>query len=172
MTDPTDTSPAAWFHAVTARVAAAHHGGDTAEVARLLDYIEAEGDPDWRARVEHILSVSVDVTHRRKAGLPGGQYPMGNTVTGQLICDFCGAAPVVAYYPFTPFDLAAVFATFDSGDKMHVCARCRQLVDADDWKGLKAWVGPAARTEPVRMLWWGFRQNRTGDAVEVDGDGS
>jgi hypothetical protein len=39
------------------------------------------------------------------------------------------------------------------------------MVEAGDWRGLRDWVGPAARADANRLLWMGFRQNRTGPAV-------
>jgi hypothetical protein len=48
---------------------------------------------------------------------------------------------------------------------MYVCTRCHQLVEAEDCKGPPEWVGPSARTHGTRLLWNGFRNNRTGPAV-------
>ncbi|MCZ7478822.1 hypothetical protein [Micromonospora sp. WMMC273] len=166
MTMPEETSTAAWFHELTNRVAAAHRADDTAEVNRLLDYAEREGGAHWRERLEHLLTTTTLIKERRAAGLPGGAHSIGHN-GGVLVCDFCGGEPVIAYYPFTPFQLAVLDAQMDSGDRWYVCGRCRELHDAGDWKGLRDWVGPAARQEPVRLIWHGFRTHRTGDAVPV-----
>ncbi len=48
---------------------------------------------------------------------------------------------------------------------MYVCGRCLQLIEANDWKGLRDWVGPGAQTEVVRQLWVGFRINRVGPPI-------
>ncbi len=46
-----------------------------------------------------------------------------------------------------------------------MCLRCHKLVDASDWKGLRDWGRASSQTYGTRLLWTGFRQNRTGPAV-------
>lgn len=165
MTEP--TSDAAWFHAAMVRIAAARHAGDRQEVDRLLAYIEGEGSPNLRRLAEQAIARAEDVEARQAAGEPLPVYPVGMNLPGQLLCDFCAAPDPVVYFPFNEFSLVSTGGGYLSGDRMYACIRCRHYVDTGDWKGLREWVGPTARGEGVRLLWMGFRQNRTGPAVEI-----
>lgn len=159
--DPLISSDAAWLHDVFARVAAARNAGDSAEVTRLLDYVTAEGGPHSRELVEQVIKATDAV----KAGQAEVNIGLGG---GELLCDFCTAATVVAYYPMQEFSLVAAGGEWRSGDRMYACARCRELVDAGDWAALRRWVGPGARTWGVKLLWMGFRTNRTGGPIQIN----
>jgi hypothetical protein len=65
-------------------------------------------------------------------------------------------------------DLRLLFRA--AGSKWWVCARCRDLVDAGQWRALRQWVGPISNNPPIMMMWLGFKQNRTGPFVPLDAD--
>lgn len=163
--EPGSTSDAGWFHDLMVRITAARNAGDTAEVDRLRDYARREGDDGLTQMIEQLLSAADEMTAAARAGRRMPVRSIGANLPGQRICDFCASANTVAYYPFDEFHLQGPAGSLASGDRMYVCVRCLQLVDAGDWKGLRDWVGPAARTQGTRMLWMGFQQNRTGPAV-------
>ncbi|MFD4790556.1 hypothetical protein ACFWN1_26590 [Streptomyces sp. NPDC058459] len=57
--------------------------------------------------------------------------------------------------------------TFLSGDRFLACPRCRELVDAGDWKGLRDWIGPNGLDTSSRAMLFGFKAHRRGGAVEL-----
>jgi hypothetical protein len=84
-------------------------------------------------------------------------------------CDFCAATGPVVYYEVREFSIAGPGGEFLSGDRFYACPRCRQFVDAGDWKGLRAWIGPSQFGLGHRMLLVGFKQHRKGgEAVEFE----
>lgn len=116
--------------------------------------------------VDQLLATADDVEAAARTGQPMAVRDIGVNLPGQLLCDFCANPQTVAYFPFEEFHIRSdMGTTFASGDRMYVCRHCHQLVEAGDWKGLRDWVGPAARNDANRLLWQGFRQNRTGPAV-------
>jgi hypothetical protein len=163
--EPGSTSNAGWFHDLMLRVTAARNAGDTAEVDRLRDYARREGDAGLAQMVDQLLAAADEAAAAARAGRPMARRSIGANPPGQRICDFCASPNTVAYYPFNEFDLQGPTGTLASGDRMYVCPRCYELVKAGDWKGLRDWVGPAAKTYGTRLLWMGFQRNRTGPAV-------
>ena len=163
--EPDSTSDAGWFHDLVTRIAAARSAGDTTEVQRLREYGRREGGPVLAAMTDQLLSAADEGRAAGGADLGMGGRRIGLNLPGHRVCDFCASPHVVAYYPFAEFELAGPAGLLASGDRMYVCACCHQLVEAADWKGLRDWVGPAARTHGVQVLWTGFRNNRTGPAV-------
>jgi hypothetical protein len=154
--DPLVSSEAAWLHDITKRIAAARGAGNTAEVDRLLSYVEAEAGTTRRLVLEQII----DVVARVQRGETVRQK-IGAHTFGTRLCDFCAGTDPCCYYPFSEFSLAGAGGEWESGDRMYACATCRSFVDGGDWKGLRAWVGESARSAPVKLLWYGFRRNRT-----------
>lgn len=163
MTEIRETSNAAWMHTILIEVAEAYRAGRTGDLARVLDRAEQQG-PGWKRRIENVLGRLDEM----KAG-KGGNYNLGFGEPGGASCDWCLADETVCYYPFTAFVIEA-YANHHTGDRFYTCAKCRDFIEADDWRGLAAWVGPTARDEMTRILWWGFRCNRTTDGpVAWDG---
>lgn len=161
---PNERSPAARLHDVMLAVAAARRRGDQAAVTALLDGLSDA--PHLRRIAIRAIQDIDDAAERAAQDLPPRVYRSGLADT-VLMCDFCADDQVVAYYPFAPFEMVAMPLDWHSGDRMYVCARCRGHVETGDWRGLREWVGQTAESDGVRMLWWGFRQNRTGPAVDV-----
>jgi hypothetical protein len=161
--DPESYSDAAWFHDLVLRLKAARDAGDAAEQARLRDYARREGGEHTAQLVDQVLAAADDAVAMRAGRRQPS--PIGANLPGQRLCDFCSSPHTVAYYPFEEFALAGPGGEYLSGDRMYVCVRCHHLVETGDWKGLRDWVGPAAKAYANRLLWIGFRNNRTGPAV-------
>jgi hypothetical protein len=91
-----------------------------------------------------------------------------------LICDFCGNATPVCYFPCKPFQIRAdssVEFAFPSGDRFYACPTCRPLVEERRWSELRAHcasadLSQAAAPQAPLALWAGFAANRQGPAVE------
>lgn len=162
MPEPRLTSNAAWLGEVFAEVGEARRAGPQ-QLERVLARVQAQ-HPGWRARIEHALGL----VERVESG-EGGRFNLGFGEPGGHICDWCMADEVTCYYPFTPFELVTD-VSFQSGDRFYTCATCREFIEADDWKGLTDWVGSTARFPETRVLWWGFRSNRAGPPVAIEGD--
>ncbi|MGW7460971.1 hypothetical protein [Streptomyces sp. NPDC054797] len=163
-----DPSDGPWLHALVQRIHTARKVGDEGEAARLLAYGRAEGGETLTRLTAQMLDAvqQRDTAHRR--GKPMKPFEVSAAPDGVLICDFCaGAAPVV-YYEVDEFGLGGAGGTWLSGDRFYACPRCRTLVDADDWKGLREWLGPKRLTEVLRMVLMGFRRHRKGAAVEFE----
>jgi hypothetical protein len=112
-------------------------------------------------------------------------YDVGAAADGELICDFCAATGPVVYYEVTEFSIGGAGAEFLSGDRFYASPPCRQFIDASDWKGLRAWIGPEQFGLGHRMLLVGFpapqgssrrvpagHQPRSGPVISVAGDRS
>jgi hypothetical protein len=104
----------------------------------------------------------------RERGVRIAPFSMSAAKEGDLICDFCTASEPVAYYPVTEFSLLGAGGQFLSGDRFYACIRCRGLIDASDWKGLRTWIGPEQFGMGHRMLLVGFKSHRRGGAVESE----
>ncbi|MFC5267211.1 hypothetical protein ACFPJ1_34280 [Kribbella qitaiheensis] len=57
---------------------------------------------------------------------------------------------------------------FLSGDRFNAYPPCRRFIDASDWKGLRAWIGPTQFGIGHRLLLTGFRQHRKSPAVDFE----
>uniref|UniRef100_A0AAU2JYM5 Uncharacterized protein n=1 Tax=Streptomyces sp. NBC_00049 TaxID=2903617 RepID=A0AAU2JYM5_9ACTN len=66
------------------------------------------------------------------------------------------------------FGIGGDGGAFLSGDRFYACPRCRELIDASDWKGLRNWIGPSSRALGHRMLLVGFKKHRKGEPVEFE----
>lgn len=148
------------MHAAFERIRVARDAGQVEEIARQLGEIETFMGPQYRRLAERVLE-RVEATER------GQPFPP-ITSPGGRICDFCVDPETVAYFPFNPFTLIGIGADWDSGDRMYVCRACRTSVDLGDWRGLAVRAGQAANSPAVRLMWSGFRMNRTGPAVELE----
>lgn len=164
-------SNATRLHAFVWRLRAARAAGDDAEVERIrAEALAAGGDP-FVILLDEAASGADHTRAAHAAGHTPAPLSMGSRDLGETrICDFCSGLPVVGYYPFTPFTLAALGQEYLSGSKWWVCAYCRDLVDAGHWRALRQWVGPISNNPPVMMMWMGFKQNRTGDFIPLDAD--
>ena len=163
--EPGATSDAGWFHDLMTRIVAARNAGDKTEVDRLREYGRREGGPSLSQMIDQLLEAADEAQVAARDGRLMAPRSIGAALPGQRICDFCASPHTIAYYPFEEFGLRGPAGTLLSGDRMYVCARCYGLVESADWKGLRDWVGPAARSDGNRLLWMGFRNNRTGPAV-------
>ncbi|MFD3541592.1 hypothetical protein ACFWUQ_19145 [Streptomyces sp. NPDC058662] len=95
-------------------------------------------------------------------------YAISAAADGDPVCDFCGATGPLAYYEVNEFGITGPGDSYLSGDRFYACPRCRELVDASDWKGLRNWIGPSSSSMGHRMLLVGFKKHRKGDAVEFE----
>lgn len=159
------TSDAAWFSIAVRRIAAARSAGGWDDVERLKAYVAAERSPAL-VRLEQVLSASDMLKVANELGLPPLPQDTSLAEPGQGLCDFCATSDPVAYYPVTEFSIVGAGAEWLSGDRSYACTRCHELIEAGDWKGLRAWVGvsadpPSACCGPVSAV-------RTGPAVDVE----
>ncbi|WP_432138650.1 hypothetical protein [Streptomyces sp. bgisy154] len=170
MTERIDLDPAdaPWLRTRVQRVRAARDAGEEEEAARLEAYGRAEGG-DVLSRMFDQIMAGLD---ERDAALARGQRMAPHRVSaaeeGQLACDFCAALDPVVYFEVTEFGVGGPGGTFLSGDRFYACPRCRELVEADDWKGMRDWIGPKQFNIGTRMLIMGFKQHRKGGAVEFE----
>ncbi|MEU0396540.1 hypothetical protein ABZ208_27900 [Streptomyces sp. NPDC006208] len=159
-----DIEDAPWVQTLVKRVYAARQSGDQDEADRLLAYGRAEGG--------ETLSRIVDQLAARDEALDSGRPMKPQEVSAaapnQLVCDFCAGFDPLAYYEVTEFGISAPGGSFLSGDRFYACPRCRELIDAADWKGLRDWIGPQQFGMGHRMLLVGFKKHRKGDAVEFE----
>lgn len=161
--DPPPSPEATMFNGQMLKIARARRAGLPEEVERLLGEIETFLSPAHRALAEK----AIDAAERTERG-ERGPFNVGMSLPGQLLCDFCASPETVCYYPFAEFTLVSV-GDWASGDRMYACAACRRHVDAGDWRGLRVHVGPTAASPGVKLLWAGFRLNRTtAEAVEFE----
>ncbi|MET7816077.1 hypothetical protein ABZT26_35220 [Streptomyces sp. NPDC005395] len=163
-----DTADAPWAYTLVKRIRAARAEGNTAEADRLVAYGRSEGS-DALARLIDQITNALDT---RDAAVVNGEemtpFSVSAADEGQLVCDFCAAVNAVVYYEVTEFSINGPGGSFLSGDRFYACPRCRELVDAGDWKGLRNWIGPEQFGLGHRMLVMGFKQNRKGAAVEYE----
>lgn len=159
-----DATDGPWLKTLVSRVYAARQNNDQAEADRLLEYARAEGGETLYRLAEQLLE---GLTSRDAAQREGRRMKPQEMSAAQdaLVCDFCAALEPVAYYEVTEFSIGGPGAEFLSGDRFYACPRCRELVDAGDWKGMRAWIGPTQFGMGHRMLLVGFKQHRKGDAV-------
>jgi hypothetical protein len=155
MTDRTDLDPAdaPWVSILVRRLAAARTDGDEAEATRLLEYGRAENDGAFAEAIDQAISSAAT---------------NGAGAAGELICDFCAVTGPVVYYEVREFTIAGPGDEFSPGDRFYACPRCRQFIDAGDWKGLRAWIGPNQFSVGQRVLLVGFKEHRKGDAIEFE----
>jgi two-component system chemotaxis response regulator CheY len=79
---------------------------------------------------------------------------------GPQVCDCCAGTSAVVYYPLDePLEQDDDVAPID---RIHVCARCFELVETGHWSDLRHWIGSAANGRAIRHLWMGLRQHRVG----------
>ncbi|WP_162688720.1 MULTISPECIES: hypothetical protein [unclassified Streptomyces] len=163
-----DPSDGPWLYTLVQRIHAARGAGDEDEAARLLAYGRAEGGETLTRLTDQMLDAveQRDTAHRR--GKTMEPLSVSAAPDGALICDFCAGVGPVVYYEVTEFGLGGAGGTWLSGDRFYACPQCRALVDADDWKGLREWIGPKQLTQATRMILMGFRQHRQGEAVEFE----
>jgi hypothetical protein len=166
-----NVSNAAWLHEVMQQAAQASRAGDGDEVERIRAHVLTQGGPQLLNIVDEAFRGAALAQGLSLMQAPGVTIPLGAALPGYKLCDFCSSTEVVAYFPFERFtvaDPAGMAVNFDSGDRWYVCARCRRDVEANDWKAIRDWVGPAGQAN--RQLWLGFRVNRTGPAVPYHPD--
>ncbi|MGK5677535.1 hypothetical protein [Actinoplanes sp. URMC 104] len=168
---PGAVSNAAFLHDMFLRMRAALDANDRPELARLMQHVRSEGGERLAQLVDSAFDNVAIATAVDALQVPGGvTVPAGLNKPGAALCDFCTSFDVVAFYPFEQFEIPGPTAAlgFTSGDKMYVCQRCHDFVEAGDWAGLRRWVGPSSQQSAV--LWNGFRMNRTGPAVPYAGE--
>jgi hypothetical protein len=161
-----DPADAPWVSTLVRRIYAARAAGDTSEAERLLEYGRAEGGETLSRIVDQLLNALDRRDTAKLAGETMTPYDVSAVPDGALICDFCAATGPVVYYEVTEFSIMGPGGEFLSGDRFYACPACRRFVDTSDWKGLRAWIGPAQFGLGHRMLLVGFRQHRKGSAVE------
>ncbi|MFD8385216.1 hypothetical protein ACFV2X_42990 [Streptomyces sp. NPDC059679] len=170
MTERIDLDPAdaPWLHTLVQRVRSARADGDDEEASRLVEYGRAEGGDALTRLFDQIMASldERDAAHARGETMP--PFAISAAAEGQLECDFCAALNPTVYFEVTEFGVQGPGGTFLSGDRFYACPRCRQLVEADDWKGMREWIGPKRFGLGSRMLVMGFRQHRKGGAVEFE----
>lgn len=80
-------------------------------------------------------------------------------------CNCCAVAGTVAYYPLDEPLEQGDDEPLPSVDRIYVCERCFQLVEAGRWSRLRGWVGSATDRRAVRHLWLGLRRHLVGTPV-------
>ncbi|MEU3502984.1 hypothetical protein ABZ726_20250 [Streptomyces hundungensis] len=170
MTERLDLDPAdgPWLATLVQRVHAARTAGDEDEAARLLAYGRAEGGATLAQLADQVLAGLDQRDAARQRGTTMEPFNISAAPEGTLICDFCAGSGPVVYYEVTEFGLSGLGGTWLSGDRFYACPRCRTLVDAEDWKGMRDWIGPKQFNQGTRMIIMGFRQHRRGEAVEFE----
>lgn len=159
-------SHAHWFHTVAAPQLADARRWRPHEVPDILEMIGRVAGPQQRHIAERMLAAAARV---EAGGL--GLIEMGEDhPPGGWPCDFCAEPDTGLFFPFESFSLDEVLPNgarhvMPSGDRWHVCQRCHDWVEANNWRAIRAWVGPAATAGNTQMLWNGFRINRTGPAI-------
>lgn len=146
----------------------ARYADNEAEADRLVAYAQAEGGEVLTRMLEQVLAAVDQRDAAQDRGVPMAPFSVSAAKDGDLICDFCTASEPVVYYPVEEFALHGPGGQFLSGDRFYACTRCRELVDASDWKGLRSWIGPEQFGEGHRRLLVGFKSHRQGDAVEFE----
>ncbi|MEU0770554.1 hypothetical protein [Streptomyces albogriseolus] len=162
------TADAPWLRPLVDRIRAARAAGNEEEAARLEQYGHSEGSEALSRMLGQILAL-LDARDQAVArGEEMEPFLVSAAEEGQLVCDFCTASNPAVYYPVTEFIIQAPGGGFLSGDRFYACPRCRELIDADDWKGLRDWIGPAQFGLGHRLLVMGFKQHRAGEPVEFE----
>ncbi|MFJ9719964.1 hypothetical protein ACIRPQ_29230 [Streptomyces sp. NPDC101213] len=162
------TEDAPWAHSLVSRIRAARAAGDEEEADRLIAYGRAEGSEALARLMDQILAMLDARDTATARGEDMAPFSISAAQDGQLVCDFCAATDPVVYYEVREFSIQGPGGAFLSGDRFYACPRCRELVDASDWKGLRAWIGPKQFGLGHRMLVLGFKNNRRGAAVEFE----
>ncbi|WP_328406485.1 hypothetical protein OHS70_38605 (plasmid) [Streptomyces sp. NBC_00390] len=139
-----DPEDGPWVQTLVSRVYAARQSGDQEEADRLLAYGHAEGGETLSRIVAQLLEGLDARDTATRSGTRMKPQDVSAAAPGQLVCDFCAGLDPVAYYEVTEFGISAPGGSFLSGDRFYACPRCRQLVDAADWKGLRDWDRPQA----------------------------
>jgi hypothetical protein len=163
-----DVSDGPWLQTLIHRIYAAQTAGDQDEAARLHAYGRAEGGEALTLLLDQMLDALAERDTAQQRGTPMEPFNLSAAPEGTLICDFCAGTGPTVYYEVTEFGLSGLGGTWLSGDRFYACARCRTLVDAGDWKGMRDWIGPKQFNQGTRMILMGFRQHRQGEAVEFE----
>lgn len=169
---------AAWVAEAFRQLADARKAGDEAEALRIAERVRREGTPSQVRLFEQSLSTTDDIAFREVIGQPPRTYSLGAADPDELLCDFCGDPGPAVFFPVDEFHLTATdpasgrIVTFPSDDRFYACATCTPMIEAADWKALRAYCGPGSQEAGSRALWAGFARNRSGPPVPVDDAGN